>query len=121
MKIPLNGDQFDACLESGKYAGEVEEEIAEGTAAGVNGTPAFFIGPSGSGEKITGTIVSGAQPLTRFKQVIEEVLITSGQDGKFKPKKKGRKKNLHHRDPLSSRLILRDIKTQVGALLHDNT
>src|SRR5437016_14413864 len=46
IKVPLNADEFNACLESGKYAGEIEKEIAEGSQAGVSGTPAFFIGPS---------------------------------------------------------------------------
>ena len=76
-KIALNEDRFNACLESGKYAGEIEKEIAEGTQVGVNGTPAFFIGPSGSGEKIAGTMVTGAQPLATFKQVIDGLLIAS--------------------------------------------
>jgi protein-disulfide isomerase len=85
-KIALNNDQFSACLESGKYTGEIEKEISEGTQAGVSGTPAFFIGPSGSGEKITGTLVSGAQPLTRFKQVIEDLLKVANQADKSMPK-----------------------------------
>jgi protein-disulfide isomerase len=86
-KVGINGDQFNACLESGKYAGEIDKEIAEATAAGVSGTPAFFIGLSGSGEKITGTLVSGAQPLARFKQVIDEVLKVANQAHKSKPEK----------------------------------
>jgi protein-disulfide isomerase len=83
-KIGLKDDQFISCLELGKYAGD--RERAEGTEAGVNGTPAFFIGPSGSGEKITGTLVSGAQPLARFKQVIDEILKVAEAE-KTKPKK----------------------------------
>jgi protein-disulfide isomerase len=86
MKIALNHDQFNACLESGKYAGEIEKEIAEGTKVGVSGTPSFFIGPSGSGEKITGTMVTGAQPLASFKQVIDDLLIAR-QAEKSKPEK----------------------------------
>jgi protein-disulfide isomerase len=85
-KIALNGDQFTACLESGKYAGEIKKEITEGTQAGVNGTPAFFIGLSESGEKITGTMVSGAQPLDRFKQVIDDLLKVASQADKPKTK-----------------------------------
>jgi protein-disulfide isomerase len=91
-KIVLNGDQFDACLESGKYAGEIDKEIAEGSAAGVRGTPAFFIGPTGSGEKISGTLVSGAQPLERFKQMIDDLLKVAVQVNKSKPKKEGERK-----------------------------
>ena len=85
-KVGLKDDQFIACLESGKYAGEIDKEIAEGTQAGVSGTPAFFIGPSGSGEKITGTIVNGAQPLARFKQIIDDLLKVAEVE-KAKPKK----------------------------------
>jgi protein-disulfide isomerase len=85
-KVELKDDQFNACLESGKYAGEIDKEITEGTQAGVSGTPAFFIGPSGSGDKITGTLVTGAQPLARFKQVIEDLLKVAEAE-KSKPKK----------------------------------
>jgi protein-disulfide isomerase len=85
-KIALKHDQFNACLESGKYAGEVEKEIADGTQVGVSGTPSFFIGPSGSGEKITGTMITGAQPLATFKQVIDGLLVAS-QAEKSKPEK----------------------------------
>jgi protein-disulfide isomerase len=46
-KIGLNEEQFNACLESGKYAGAIDKEIAEGTMAGVTGTPAFIIGRAG--------------------------------------------------------------------------
>lgn len=74
QKIGLDGVAFNHCLQSGKNAAEIEKEIAEGTRAGVCGTPSFFIGPSGSGEEITGMMVRGAQPLAVFKQVIEGVL-----------------------------------------------
>jgi protein-disulfide isomerase len=85
QQIGLNEDQFNGCLESGKYAQEVDKEIAEGSEAGVRGTPSFFIGPSGPGEKFTATIVTGAQPFARFKQVIEEALKAASQGGKSKP------------------------------------
>lgn len=84
-KIGLQSEPFDRCLESGKYAPEVEKEIVEGTEAGVRGTPSFFIGPSGSGETIPGAMVTGAQPLARFKQVIESVLEAASKGGEPKP------------------------------------
>ncbi|MFQ5897911.1 MAG: DsbA family protein [Candidatus Methylomirabilia bacterium] len=74
QRIGLGGARFGECLQSGKYASVIEREIAEGTKAGVRGTPSFVIGPSGSGGTITGTIVRGAQPLARFRQVIENAL-----------------------------------------------
>lgn len=84
--IGVDGDKFNDCLKSGKYSREIEREIADGTKAGVRGTPSFFIGPSGSGEKITGKMVRGAQPLSRFRQVIENLLKTASKAGQSKPK-----------------------------------
>lgn len=98
MKIALNANQFNHCVESGKYAKDVDKEIAEGTQAGVTGTPAFVIGQSG-GDKITGTLVSGAQPLTRFTQVIDELLKVAGQDDNSKLKKEGEKRQSRGPEP----------------------
>ncbi len=83
--IRLEGIRFNNCLQSGKYGSRIENEIAEGTKAGVRGTPSFFIGPSGSGGKITGTMVRGAQPLARFRQVIENALRVAGKAQTLKP------------------------------------
>ena len=85
QEIGIGGDTFNDCLESSKYAREIEKEITEGTKAGVRGTPSFFIGPSGSGEEITGTMVRGAQPLSRFRQIIENVLKLVSKSGRSKP------------------------------------
>jgi len=56
---------FEACLSNGKYAAAVENDIDEGTKAGVTGTPAFFI---------NGRLLGGAQPLEQFVRIIEEEL-----------------------------------------------
>jgi protein-disulfide isomerase len=53
------------CLDSEKYADEVDADMADGSAAGVRGTPAFFI---------NGRLVSGAQPYENFETIIEEEL-----------------------------------------------
>ena len=66
----VNISQFEACLESGKYAGRVKEDLADAEAAGGRGTPySVVIGPDG--EK---TPLSGAQPLESVKAAIEELL-----------------------------------------------
>ena len=72
-KIALNEDQFSASLESGRYSGDIDKEITGGSQAGVNGTPAFSSAQAAQA-KITGTLVSGAQPLARFRQVIDDLL-----------------------------------------------
>ncbi|MFQ5988681.1 MAG: thioredoxin domain-containing protein [Candidatus Methylomirabilales bacterium] len=73
-EVGLDGDQFIDCLQTGKYAGKVNQDIAAGRKAGVGGTPSFIIGPSGSGEQITGTILVGARPADTFTQVIDKAL-----------------------------------------------
>ena len=85
QKVGLDRDRFSDCLQSGKYASRIEKEIAEGVKAAVRGTPSFFIGPSGSGEKITGTMERGAQPLARFRQVIEKELEVASKGRASKP------------------------------------
>lgn len=59
------GQDISDCLASGKYYDEVQKDLAQGSAAGVQGTPAFFI---------NGKLVSGAQPYTVFQQTIEAEL-----------------------------------------------
>jgi protein-disulfide isomerase len=44
---------------------EIEDDIKEGSAIGVSGTPAFFI---------NGRLISGAQPAEAFIEIIEEEL-----------------------------------------------
>lgn len=82
--IGLDGDRFSSCLQSGKYANRIEREIAEGAKAGVQGTPTFFIGRIGTGDTITGTMVNGAQPVARFRQVIESILKAASSSQSLK-------------------------------------
>ncbi len=63
--IGLNTEQFNSCLDSGKYASEVQKDFSDGQAAGVSGTPTFFI----NGKKVV-----GAQPYEAFEQVINQEL-----------------------------------------------
>jgi len=63
--LKLNTQQFDSCLDSGKYANKVAQEQSGGAAAGVQGTPATFI---------NGEIISGAVPYEQIKAVIEAKL-----------------------------------------------
>ena len=70
-QVGLDVDTFQHCLDSGKHGPSIKKDIADGSKAGVRGTPSFVIGKSGDGKTITGTLVRGAQPLARFKQAIE--------------------------------------------------
>ena len=64
-KIGLNAGNFDKCLDGGEMAEKVANDLAEGSAAGVEGTPATFV---------NGTLVSGAVPYAELKQRIDAAL-----------------------------------------------
>jgi protein-disulfide isomerase len=64
-EIGLDGAKFDGCLDSNEKAKIVEEHKKAGAAAGVSGTPAFFV---------NGRMISGAQPIEKFKEIIDHEL-----------------------------------------------
>ena len=64
-ELGLNTDAFAACIESRETAEQVQAELERGVAAGVEGTPAFFVND---------WFVSGAQPFEVFQQTIEAAL-----------------------------------------------
>jgi protein-disulfide isomerase len=63
--LGLDTAKFDACLDSGVMAEEVQKDFAEGNSYGVRGTPAFFV---------NGIKLRGAQSFTAFQELIEEEL-----------------------------------------------
>ena len=65
VELGLNATAFNACVDARKYRKDVDTDIAAGEAAGVSGTPAFFI---------NGRPVFGAMPIENFRQIIEEEL-----------------------------------------------
>lgn len=72
--LGLNAGNIISCADADKYKEEVAKDIADGSAAGVSGTPSFFIGKSDSSGTIEGTILVGAQPYSAFQQVIDQLL-----------------------------------------------
>ncbi len=72
--LGLNVNQFQQCLDSGKFKDEVAKDMADGTAAGVSGTPSWIIGRSSKDGQIEGQLIVGAQPFSAFKTIIEEKL-----------------------------------------------
>ncbi|HEX4001033.1 MAG TPA: thioredoxin domain-containing protein [Candidatus Acidoferrales bacterium] len=63
--LKLDGKQFDACLASGRYKPQIEQDVQLGSRAGIVATPAFFI---------NGTFLNGAQPPAAFEKIIDEEL-----------------------------------------------
>lgn len=64
-EVGLDLAVFEKCFGGGKYVQAVQNDIEEGRQVGVTGTPAFFI---------NGRLVTGAQPLESFVQVIDDEL-----------------------------------------------
>lgn len=60
---------FTACIESDRHEAAIRAGLEDGSAAGVSGTPSFFI---------NGRMIVGARPIEEFKTVIEEELARLG-------------------------------------------
>ena len=68
--LGLDTAKFNNCLDTNKYADEISKDFDAGQLAGVGGTPSFLIGKrDGSAQ-----ILVGAQPYSKFKVVIENLL-----------------------------------------------
>lgn len=63
--LSLDTAKFNSCLDSGKYAKNVTDDLAAGQKAGVNGTPTTFV---------NGQTVVGAQPYSAFKAILDQEL-----------------------------------------------
>lgn len=63
--VGLDRAKFDACLTQTPSTASIDKDIADGSSAGVRGTPAFFI---------NGRFISGAQPFETFKEAIDDEL-----------------------------------------------
>ena len=68
--LSLNATTFSSCLDSGKHAAIIRDSIAEGSKAGVDGTPALFI---------NGRFLGGNQPYDEIAKIIEDELMRSGK------------------------------------------
>jgi len=69
-ELGVDQQQFQSCLDSGKYEKLVKDSITAGQAAGVSGTPSTFIVDS----KGNSQFVVGAQPVDAFKADIDKIL-----------------------------------------------
>lgn len=69
VTLGLKADQFNQCLDSGKFAAAVKADMEAGEAVGVNSTPAMFI---------NGRFVLGAVPMEQITTVIDDELQRKG-------------------------------------------
>jgi len=67
VDLKLDTAKFNTCLDNGETASIVQQDFKDGQAAGVSGTPAFFI---------NGKPLVGAQPFSSFKTAIDAALVS---------------------------------------------
>ena len=65
-RLGMNGKSFDACLDSGRYVEQVQNDQKEGQRIGVSGTPAMYI----NGVYVEG----GSVPFTTLEALIQKEL-----------------------------------------------
>jgi protein-disulfide isomerase len=68
--LSLDAEAFDSCLASRRHAPTVAQDLEEGRAAGMSGTPGFYV---------NGMVVSGAQPASVFIALIDRELRRLGK------------------------------------------
>ena len=69
-EVGVNQAKFQTCLDSGKFAQKVQDELAGGSAAGIDGTPGtILLTKDGRSD-----IVTGAQSLATVKSKIDALL-----------------------------------------------
>ena len=70
-RLGLDGEAFDACLDSGRFVEQVREDLQAGGRVGVSGTPAVFI----NGIPVPG----GAIPFEELSAILDEELERGGR------------------------------------------
>lgn len=68
----LDVKKFEFCLSQNMHRDSIQRDIDEATKLGMSGTPAFFI---------NGRSLSGAQPMEKFVQIIDEELARAAVGG----------------------------------------
>jgi protein-disulfide isomerase len=70
-EIGLDGESFQACLDSGKYTDRVQKDFQEGSDSGISGTPGNILLNNQTGET---RLKTGAQPFEALKAEIDQML-----------------------------------------------
>lgn len=68
-RLGLDSSTFDSCVDEGKYAAQVAEDVRDGSALGVTGTPSVFI---------NGRPVKGVVAFEDLAKIIDEELESAG-------------------------------------------
>jgi len=73
QNLKLDMAAFGACASSTKFDAAIMQDMNEGRAVNVEGTPTFVLGPT-SPQGLDGVLIVGAQPFAAFDAKIKELL-----------------------------------------------
>jgi protein-disulfide isomerase len=76
--VGVDEARFQQCLDSGRFATDINKDIADAGSAGITGTPSFLVGiiqPGDGRVKVVKKLV-GAKPYAEFKAAIDDLLAT---------------------------------------------
>jgi protein-disulfide isomerase len=74
--LKMNVNTFKTCTaDSSKFQADIQKDLSEGSAAGIQGTPSFVIGKT-SANGLDGVRFVGAQPYAQFDAKLKELLAT---------------------------------------------
>ena len=76
-KVGLDMNAFDACLTNHTNLQRAQQDEQDGRAAGVEGTPTFFIKYTVNGQEKQ-QVLPGAYPYDAFKQQLDDILTEMG-------------------------------------------
>ncbi len=77
-EVGLKEKDFKVCLDTYDKS-EIEKDMQDAQAVGVQGTPSFFIGKSSADGKIKGVWLAGAYPFDYFQATIDGILQNDDQ------------------------------------------
>jgi len=78
-QVKMDVAKFRSCLDSDKFKAQIDQDIAEGGVAGVQGTPSFVLGYL-ENDKLQGVRLVGAMPYAQFDAKIQEMLEKTGKN-----------------------------------------
>jgi protein-disulfide isomerase len=76
-----NVGKFKTCVRKGRYKSRVRQDVAAAQTLGMSGTPAFFIGREVGNGMMEGQLLSGAQSLDAFVELVEDALAADRKNG----------------------------------------
>lgn len=72
--LNINMDKYNTCMTENRYQDQITQDMADGAAAGVQGTPGFVIGVLDKDGNVEGKLIAGAYPYESFQAIIDEML-----------------------------------------------